>query len=94
MDISRISETLDNFKVRISDIVVYSKYKKIRCKIDGVQQMGQTLSLEEQRKVKQLVKENNSQELNKMKFVLAEKYFKQTLNELDESMRHNNGFKI
>lgn len=56
--------------------------------------MDKTLSLAEQRKIKQLLKDGNSQELNEMKIVLAEKYYKQTLNETEESMKRNKGLKI
>ena len=89
-----IDETLDNIKKRLSEIAFYKDCKNIRCKIDGVQQMGKTLSLTEQKYIKQLLKDDNSKELDKMKIVLAEKYYKQTLNVPEESTKRNHGFKI
>ena len=89
-----ISESLVNLNERLSEIVIYDDCKSIRCKINDVQQMGKTLSLPEQRKIKQLLKDGNSQELNEMKVILAGKYYKQTLNETEESMKRNNCFKI
>ena len=64
---------------RISDVVIYNEGKSIRCKIDGVQQLGRRISLKDQIDIQKMLKNNRSFDFDAFAKELACKYYNKVL---------------
>ena len=73
-------------KERISDITIIKSAMetKIRCKIDGNWQMGENLSQKDKKRYEEVKLSGNKSDIANLKAELAEKYFK---NELDNTKK-------
>lgn len=69
---------------RISDITFYKSAMdtKIRCKIDGKWQLGENLSQKDKKRYEEVKLSGNKPEMEKLKEEMAEKYFKEQLEEI------------
>lgn len=69
---------------RISDITFFKSAMdtKIRCKIDGNWQMEENLSQKDKKRYEEVKLSGNKPEMEKLKWEMAEKYFKEQLEEI------------
>ena len=75
---------------RISDVVIYNEGKSIRCKIDGVQQLGRRISLKDQIDIQKTLKNNRPFDFDAFAKELACKYYNK---DLDMNANQGKGLK-